>query len=342
MRCSSRRRASVADHVHRVTAFGERHGELGCDDSGAAIGRIAADADLHRTHSGNQVERVRHGHRKAAEEGLSELGANEVSEVPGPPFHGTAEAGGRDLGDRFVAFRLRLRGRSAKRRRRARVLGLPASGHVDDEARLEAVVLHVREDGGRPVRVARAATGQAGVEARGVHQRVPSAVVGVAIRRRRSQDQLRAPSPEDLDHRVLLRLAGAQASVSESEELELARAQGLGRSLGLPSTLVRSAPGPRLTRGQVEDPDSSTRGRGDRKRSAAAELDVVRMRPDGHQLDAHGQDHRQAPRVEVHLLEDRLGQPVAESRVKVGDGERALGGTPVRGRGARAISPPGA
>src|SRR6185295_1867674 len=42
----------VGDHVDLVSRLGKRHRQLGRDDPRAAVGRVAADADLQRTPPG--------------------------------------------------------------------------------------------------------------------------------------------------------------------------------------------------------------------------------------------------------------------------------------------------
>ena len=166
-------------------------------------------------------------------------------------------------------------------------LDLPGGGDVDHEGGLERIVLHVGEVRRRPVRRAGAAARQAGVEAGGSDQRMGALVIGMAVDGRRPEDELGAQPAQDLDHLVLLLRAGAQGAVAQGEEFELLGAEDLRRLRRFALALGGRAARPRLARGQVQDADPAPRPRHLRERSAAADFDVVGVRPDRQHVDGH-------------------------------------------------------
>src|ERR1044072_958409 len=131
-------------------------------------------------------QRVGDGERQWAPERFAVGGADEQTEVLGAAGDGATELGRGDLRRDWRDFAGRLA--AGTRLVQLRLIGverallcLPCGRHVDDERWREGIVLHVREDGGRPVRPAAAAALEAGVEAGVGDEAVRAAVVGVAV-----------------------------------------------------------------------------------------------------------------------------------------------------------------
>ena len=185
----------------------------------------------------------------------------------------------RDLGLRLAraARRLELM-QLAPVTSQGRHLAIPDVGHVDDETGLEAIVQHVVEDSRRSVRLTplgSAPFGETRVEAGGFDETVRAAVIGMTVRRRRREHQLRAQPAQDLDQRVFFGGAGSQGRVAAVEKLDRRRSQCRGRTLGLASALVDRAAGAGFAARQVEQADLGA-GLGHPGQSAAAgELGVV-------------------------------------------------------------------
>ena len=107
----------------------------------------------------------------------------------------------------------------------------------------------------------------------------------MAIRGERREDEPRARAAHDVHDEALRRPVRPEVAIAEVEVCAEARAQNPGRLRGLPGAKLGRAARPHFATGQVDDAEARPAPRKSRQGSAATQLDVVRMRPEGQDLD---------------------------------------------------------
>ena len=138
------------------------------------------------------------------------------------------------------------------------------------------------------MRGARATAAETGIESGVGDQAMGPAMVGVPIRRRRSEDDLGAPGTQDLDHRILFVFAVPKGAVAAVEKRHLDSAQSRRRCPGFKLPFLDGTPGSSLSSRQMQDAYVSVLGCEQSHRASAGQLDVVRVGSDRKDIELQG------------------------------------------------------
>lgn len=134
-----------------------------------------------------------------------------------------------------------------------RELLIPARGHIDYEARLEGIILHVVEYGKRSMGFTVPPANEAGVETTRLDQPMGPAVVRMTILGRRTQDDRRLVPAKDFDQRIFFPGTGSELAVTAVQKLDTLDPQGLTRAFRFDLAFFGGPSRSGFTTSQVED-----------------------------------------------------------------------------------------